>query len=69
VVPPAVAAREIAEGTLRLVATGISPPRLSFTASCCTGPEDVLLQRLAVLAAGVTADEARLVALTAADPQ
>jgi DNA-binding transcriptional LysR family regulator len=53
VIPPAVAARELAEGAIRLVETEIPPPGLAFTASFPAGPEDGIARRLAILAVEV----------------
>jgi DNA-binding transcriptional LysR family regulator len=55
VIPPVVAARELADGTLCLVATDITPPAVAFTASWPTGPEEGLARRLAELAQSVAA--------------
>lgn len=57
VVPPAVATRELSDGTLRLIACEVSAPDLSFTASWCAGPDDAAARRLAELAAEVAADK------------
>jgi DNA-binding transcriptional LysR family regulator len=56
-VPPAVAGRELADGSLRLVETVLRPPELSFTASWCVGPEDAPARRLAELAVSLAADK------------
>jgi DNA-binding transcriptional LysR family regulator len=55
-VPPDVARRELAEGTLRVVETEVLPPGLAFTASYPAGPEDALARRLAMLAVEVAAE-------------
>jgi len=56
VIPPAVATRELAEGTLRLVRAELRPPGLFFTASWPVGPEECVAQRLAMLAQQVAAE-------------
>ncbi|WP_439550186.1 LysR family transcriptional regulator [Falsiroseomonas sp.] len=56
VIPPAVVARELAEGTLRLVETTLAPPELAFTASWPSGPDDALARRLAELAVEVATE-------------
>ena len=56
VIPPAVALRELADGTLRPVRTDIAPPDLVFTASWPVWPEDRLAQRLASLARQAAAE-------------
>ena len=56
VIPPAVATRELAEGTLRLVRAELRPPGLFFTASWPVGPEECVALRLAMLAQQVAAE-------------
>lgn len=59
VIPPAVVARELADGSLRLVRAEVDPPDLRYTASFPTGPADGLARRVAALAVEVAAAEAR----------
>jgi len=56
VIPPAVVAREIAEGSLRILRAELTPPEISFTASWSIGPGDALARRLAELAVSVATD-------------
>lgn len=56
VIPPAVVARELADGSLRLVETTLTPPELAFTASWPSGPDDTLARRLAELAVEVASE-------------
>jgi DNA-binding transcriptional LysR family regulator len=56
VIPPAVVARELAEGALRLVRTEVAPPEIAFTASWTSGPGDALARKLAELAVEVAAE-------------
>ncbi len=56
VIPPAVVARELAEGALRLVRSEVTPPEIAFTASWASGPGDALARKLAALAVEVAAE-------------
>ncbi len=52
-IPPAVVAREVAEGRLRLLRAAVEPPTLDYTASFPAGPTDGLARRVAALAVEV----------------
>lgn len=58
VIPPAVAARELRDGSLVTIATDVVLPDLSFTASWLAGPEGALAEAVAAMAAAFTAAEA-----------